>query len=630
MLQAIRDKAQGWIAWAIVILISIPFALFGIQEYLGSSADPVIAEVGGAEIKESELERSMRDFRQSMRATLGEAYRQELFEGEGFRQQVLDRMIVERALRQSADDWNMRVSDAQVRAFIRSVPAFQNEGRFDQRMYDATVRNRGLSNAGFEDLIRQDLVMQQLQSGVRSSAFVTDAQVTEQTRLEDQQRAISFLKIPMAEFNDVTQVSEADAKAFYEQHQQEYRVPERVKLAYIELGPEELAPLVESDEEKLRSYYADHRDQFVVPEERQVRHILVGSEAGDEAAQKALAMSLREQLLAGADFADLAREHSSDPGSAANGGDLGWVNRGLMVKPFEESAFSLELDTLSEPVKTDFGYHLIEVTGKRGGGDATFEDMREEIEVAYRKFQAEDLYFTYFERLADAAYENSDSLEPAAEVLGLTVRKTGWINRGAALPAGIDSAKSANAAFSEDVLGRGHNSEVIELSAEKAVVLRVIEHEVETVRPFDQVREQVISAAASALASDKAAEKGQELIQQLRAGGSLQEVAETHGWKLSEEQISRDSRNVPAEVIDAAYAIMPPVTEGPAYDGVSTAGGDFMIIALTAVTDGEPAQPGEPARVAQQQRLLSQSGAADFEGVTQALRKEVGVVLSPQ
>lgn len=630
MLQAIRDKAQGWIAWVIVILISIPFALFGIQEYLGSSADPVVAEVGGVEIKESELDRSISDFRQSMRATLGEAYRQELFEGEVFRQQVLDRLIVESALRQATRDWNMRISDAQVRAFIRSVPAFQNDGRFDQRMYEATVRNRGLSNAGFEDLIRQDLVMRQLQSGVSNSAFVTDVQVSEQTRLEDQQRDISFLRIPMAEFNDAAQVSDADAQVYYQQHQDDYRVPERVKLAYIELGPEQLAPLVESDEEKLRAYYQDHRDQFVAVEERRVRHILVGAEAGDDAAQKALAMDLREQLLAGADFAELAREHSSDPGSAANGGDLGWVNRGVMVKPFEESAFSLELNTLSEPVKTDFGYHLVEVTEQRGGGNATFEDMRDEVETAYRKFQAEDLYFTYFERLADAAYENSDSLEPAAEVLGLSVRKTGWINRGGSLPAGIDSPKSANAAFSEDVLGRGHNSEVIELSAEKAVVLRVIEHEEETVKPFEQVREQVISAAASALASGKAADKGREIIQQLRAGGSLSEVADASGWKLGEQTISRDSREVAAEVIDAAYAIKPPQAGQAAYDGVVTAEGDYMIIALNKVTDGEPAAPGEAARVAQQQRLLSSLGAAEFEGFTQAVRKEVGVVLSTE
>ena len=626
MLQSIRDKAQGWIAWVIVILISIPFALFGIQEYLGSSADPVVAEVEGVDIKESELERGIRDFREQMRATLGAAYRQEMFEGDAFRKQMLDRLVEQRLLQKTANDWNMRSSDAQVSAYIRSIPAFQNDGHFDQRFYEAAVRNRGLSNAGFEDLVRHDLVMLQMQGGVQNSGFATDSLAAEQARLSGQRRNISFLRIPMAGFNDVDQVSDEDAQAYYQAHPDSYRVPERVKLAYIRLNSDVLAPLVETDEEKLREFFEEHRDQFIAAEERRVRHILVGADAGDDAAQKAKATSLLEQLRGGADFAELARENSNDPGSAANGGDLGWVNRGVMVKPFENSAFSLQLNTLSEPVKTTFGYHIIEVTEKRGGSDATFEEMRDEVETAYRKQEAEELYYNQFERLADAAYETPDSLEPAADILALKVEKTGWVNRGAPLPSGIDSPKAANAAFSEDVLGRGHNSDVIELGPTDAVVLRVIEHEPATVKPFEQVREQVLAQAAAEQASEKAAEKGREIIGQLRSGANLAAIAAEKGWQQRDEEIGRQQRDVPAEVIQATFDEPPPAEGMKQFTGVVSAEGDYIVIAVNSVQDGDPGKADDPSETIRRNKMYTELGRAEFNGVVSALRERANVV----
>jgi len=625
MLQAIKDKAQGWIAWAIVILISIPFALFGIQEYLGSSADPVIAEVEGVEIKESELERGMRDFRETMRINLGNAYRQELFEGDAFRQQILDRMINEALMRETASDWNMRGSDAQVRGYIQSIPGFQNQGRFDKALYEAAVRNRGMSNAGFEDLVRQELVLRQMQNGVQNSSFVTNQMTATEARLARQKRAIEFARVPMSTFNDPQQVTDADAEAFYEANRVNYRVPERVKLAYVALGNSSLMPLVEVDDDKLQTYFEEHQNEFFAEEERKIRHILIDDTVGDSEAQRAKAEELFVQLQGGADFATLAAEHSSDPGSADNGGDLGWVTRGVMVEAFEESAFSLELNSVSEPVKTDFGYHLIEVTEKRGGSDVTFEQIRADVEAAYRKFHAEELFYDYYERLANAAYENSDSLVPAAETLGLEVRQTDWITRTSPLPSAIDNPKVANAAFSEDVLINRHNSDVIEIEPTEAVVIRVIEHEAETTRPFEEVRDQVVEQAAASLASEKAAKKGEETIETLKAGQSLAGIASANGWSHRDVTISRSQRDVPAEVVDAAFALKPPAQEAKGYTGVVAAEGDFFVVVVNNVEYGEAASDGSASETTQAQRMVVDLARAEFDGVLESLRSRASV-----
>jgi peptidyl-prolyl cis-trans isomerase D len=625
MLLAIREKAQGWIAWAIVILITIPFALFGIQEYLGTGADPVVADVDGTEINKNELDRGVRDFRDSMRMALGDAYRQEMFEGEAFRAQILDRLIDETLLRQAASDWNMRTSDQQVSAYIKSIPAFQNNGQFEQRMYEATVRNRGLSNAGFEDLVRQDLIMRHMQGGVRNTAFITDSALAERVRLAEQKRDIGFARIPLTEFRRADAVSDEDARAYYEQNKTDYQVPERVKLAYVRLGVEELAPLVESDEQALREFFDLHRGEFVVDEERRVRHILIGSAAGSDEEQEAKAQALLEQLQGGADFAELARANSDDPGSAANGGDLGWINRGVMVESFEEAAFSLPQGELSGAVKTDFGYHIIQVTETRGGSTAGFEDVRDQVASAYRKQQAEDLYYNYYERLVDAAYENPDSLQPAAELLGLEVQRTGWVTRGGALPEQIDVPKVANAAFSEDVLTRGFNSEVIELGPTSAVVLRIVEHEPETIRPFDQVREQVVQAAAAAMASEKAAQRGQEVLEQLRGGADLAEVAQQQDWSFREAEVGRTQRDVPAEIVAAAFAMQAPGSGAATYAGVVSAEGDYFLIELSKVIDGKLSEDVEPGELARQEGLLADRGEAEFLGLVDALRERADV-----
>jgi peptidyl-prolyl cis-trans isomerase D len=631
MLQAIRDKAQGWIAWAIVILISIPFALWGIQEYLGVGGEREAAVVNGEPITERTLDQRLLDFRQSMRATLGEAYRAELFEGPEIRRRVLDAMIEERVLAENAMDWNLQTSDAQARGFIASIPAFQRDGRFDNAMYEATVRNQGMTAAGFEQLVRQDMVLDQLRAGIRDTAFVTEAQLSDWVRLDRQQRSLAYVRIPAAAYRDQVVVDADALREYYDDNRVLYATPERVRLDYLLLDAATLGDLVEVNEAALREYFDGHRAEFVGREERQVRHILLTLPPDADAAARAEVVAqisaLRDQLQAGADFAELAREHSQDPGSAEQGGDLGWIERGIMVPPFEEAAFSLAPGVVSEPVETAFGYHLVEVTDVRGSTDVTFEAVRDDVEQAYRRFEAENLYFDYAERLAETAYESPSSLVPAAEALGLQVRSTDWVTRSGSLPPPLSSPRIIEAAFSDDVLIEGHNSELIETDEQTAVVVRVAEHEPAGSKPFDEHRAEIEQDYVQREASKLAESRGQALLQQLEAGDTtLATVAADNGWSLQEaDAVTRNDPQLDREVRLQAFAMTPPEGDASAYDGRLAVNGDYLLVEVREVVGGVVDELDEVTRGQLVEETRQQAGSAEMGFLTEALRAEADV-----
>jgi peptidyl-prolyl cis-trans isomerase D len=631
MLQAIREKAQGWIAWAIVILISIPFALWGIQEYLGVGGEPVVAVVDGDEITQRMLDQRTRDFRESMRFSLGDSYNPRMFDDSMLKPQVLDALVEEMVLSKRAADWNLRTSDAQARGFIASIPAFQRDGRFDQVAYDTAVRNRGMSRAGFEQSVRQEMAVAQLRNGVRETVFVTEQELQTRVRLNEQQRSIRFARVPAAAYRDGVEVTEDKLRSFYEAHPDRYRTPERVKLNYLVLDDQRLKGLVDVSEEALRQYFQDHKAEFIAREERAARHILIAVPAGaDEAAEaeaRAEAEDVLTRLRAGADFAALAKEHSDDPGSSGTGGDLGWVERGVMVPAFEEAAFALERDALSDPVRTDFGFHIIQVTDIRGGSDAGFEELRDKVEAAYRKFEAENLYFDYAERLAETAYENSASLTPAAETLGLEIKSSDWVTRDGRLAPPLDSPKVVNAAFSDDVLLEGHNSELIEIAPQRSVVVRVAEHEPAGVKPLEEHRAEIEQDFIERQAAEAAAEAGTKALAALRAGqNSLPEIAEQRGWTFEEPgMIGRDNTELPREIVSEAFSLQPPGSGSARYTGAALAGGDFVVIEVGEALAGELKSLPEARRELLAQQAAGQQADAQMQSLIQSLRERADI-----
>ncbi len=627
MLQSIRDKAQGWIAWVIVILISIPFALWGIQEYLGLGQEPVVATVAGAEVTQRQVEQGVVAERERLRNQLGESYDPEMFPEGILAEQVRDRLIGDLVLLHAADKWGMRVGDEMLKGFIQSQSYFQSNGRFDPQLYQTVLRNNGFSQARYEQTTRQELVSIQLRQSLVNSSFSTERELTESARLLRQQRHISFARIKAEDFIAGVEASDEVVQDFYARNSAAYTVPERIKVAYLVLDLDAIGKQVSVDEDTLRNYFEQNEDQYRTPEERQVRHILVKAdgESGYEALAKTEA--LRVRLLDGEDFAAVAREASDDPGSAGEGGDLGWVQRGMMVEPFENAAFSLQTGVVSEPVLSQFGYHLIEVTDLREPGDTNFDDVRSDVETSYRRRDAENLYFDQAERLADIAYENPDSLKPAAEQLGLEIRTSDWFSRNDP-PEELASPKVIASAFNDDVLVQRLNSERIEVRPELSVVLRVIEHQAERLKRLDEVRDQVVEAYRVEQAAKLAEAAGEAALAELDGGQTLAQLAEQRGWEIETPgAVQRAARRLSPRLLDKVFRLEHPSADRPSFGGVGLENGDYALITLEKVDDGSLDNWAETERERLSGEIRGQLAQGEFQAVVEELRRTSDIQL---
>ncbi len=632
MLLAIREKSQGWFAYAIVTFITIPFALWGVSSYFTGGSNPVAASVNGVEITQRDLDRQVREYRDDMRTVLGASYRPELFDDAILRQQVTERMINDRVLQAAAKDWNLRASDDLIRFYIRSLPAFQSNGQFNMNTYNVTLRNQGMSQAMFEERVRRQLVMDQFRNGVSNSAFTTQHQLSVLARLRDQQRELSYFVVAADKLGKDVEMTEEELEQFYLSNSRRYVVPERLKVEYLLLDPEVVGAQVDVTDDKLRAYYQDHTDEFQVPEERRVRHILISaSETADEAKVKAAeekAASLHQRLTEGESFDALAKEFSDDPGSAEQGGDVGWITRGLMAKAFEDKAFSLEAGELSEPVRTPFGFHLIEVTELKSGGTGDFESLKDKIDEAYRRAEAEQLFFDQAERLADLSYETPDSLAAAAESLGLKIKESDWFDRSGA-PGELASPKLTAAAFSEDVLAENNNSEMIEVDQDRVVVLRVVEHEEEHTRSYEEVQEKVKQGLKAQKSTALARIEGERLVGQLKAGETkLQDAAANGEWTLIESgMVKRNDTRVANEVVQKAFGLPSPQDGKSSFAGITlTNGGDYAVLSVSKVVDGNAENA---AQTAQASRMNSQLGDAQLSALSRYLRDQADVEITP-
>ena len=629
MLQTIRDRAQGWIAWAIVILISIPFALWGIQEYLGGGSQPVIASVNDREITERELDRRYQEFRANLREQLGSAYRPELFDDEKMRKQVLEDMISRELLLQESARLGLYAGDQMVRTLIMSLPRFQKDGGFDQASYERGLRFEGLSSKAFEERMRLRLISSQLSRAIEASEFVTERELNDAVRLRDQQRLFSYLILPVSGFLGEREFSQADIDAYYRAHQDRFRVPEQIKIEYLTLEADGIGAKLEPDEETLRGVFESDQAQFARGEQRRVSHILVTlAPAADQASVKAADQKIKDALARiqeGEEFAVLAREVSDDPGSADAGGDLGFIERGMMDPAFEQAAFSAETGTVIGPVRSRFGFHLIEITGIKAAEVPSFEEQRDMVLEAYRRSEGERLFYDHAERLSDLSYENPDSLEPAANALGLEIQRSDWMDRRGGSGV-LAHPKVVAIAFSEDVLMRGNNSEAVELGPQHVLVLRIVDHKKAYVRPLEEVRAKITELLRREEAADKAREKGEALLARLRAGETLEDIAAETGRELRRpEAVRRDDTMLPADLVSAVFRSPKPAQNQPTYGSAVLQNKDFALFALSEVTGGSASEVDASARGNEKSALQRARGRYYFDHMVQNLREQATV-----
>jgi len=542
-----------------------------------------------------------------------------LIDDNRMRDEVLNRMVRDELVQQASLEMGLRVSDGMVQATLLGMDAFQKNGVFDQTAFERAARQQGLSPAGMMERIRSFLLAQQLPQAIGAGTFVTAYELAESQRLTNQKRELSYFVVPAANYLADGGVSDDQVRGYYETNQADFIAQERVKLDYILLNAAIAGTTVEVNDESLRGYYNSNQEKFGLPEQRRASHILVlVPEDADEAAVKAAKTKIDElvsRLAQGEDFATLAKAESQDPGSATNGGDLGYFSKGVMDPAFETATFSQALDEVGEPVRSSFGFHLIKVTGIKKSEVKPFESAKPEVENAYRKSEGERLYYEMAEKLANLSYDDPDSLESAAQALGLKVEQSDWITReNSAAP--LASPKVRNAAFSEDVLQAHHNSELIEVDNDTSVVLRVIEHEDEMVRPLEEVKAQIVETLRLQNAEAQAKAEAEKRLQAISTGSPLLQVAADFAV-TGPLVVGRNDRQLPFELTGELFRTEKPA-EGASTPGmVKLANGDFAVYVLSAVMQGEADEKGAKLQTAnlrrQMERGLYEEVVADLK-----------------
>lgn len=640
MLLAIRDRATGWIAWIIVILLIIPFALWGIQEYLGGGSEPVVAEVEGREITKNTLSEQVERVLRNADERPGPEEVTQL------RREVLDTMIAETVLVENARDAGMRIPAEQINANLRQIPAFQVDGRFDQQRYLEVLAANRIQPEQFWEQERRNLLRQQLLGAVGESAFATRQEVDEFLRLRDRQVALSYIPIAVTGFLDTVQVGEQEIQRYYEANAEQFKTPAQVKLKYLKLDPAALMASIPVSEAQLREMFEQRQDSLFQPEQLRAAHILIAvpQDAGADAVAeaRARAQQVRKQLAAGEDFAALARRHSDDQASAAQGGDLGAISPGTRSESFELALAELEQGQVSEPVRTPKGFEIIKLVERIPAGRPSFEQARQRLEQEYRRQQAEEQFYRESETLYDLTYENPLSLDVAAKALDLKIQETDWIGRSRSAEGLGAQPEVLRAAFDDELLNGGDladavNSKLIELKSgddqqlNPVVVFRVADYRPSELKPLEQVRAQIAARLRNRAARDQAQERAEAMLARLQAGETLAAVADAEGVERVEAGlVKRNDPSQPAPVLDTAFSLGR-VEDGQArYATASLPGGGTAVLAVTQVQDGNPEAADDNERKFIERLLSRAAGTVETGALIDDMRARADVEVNEE
>ncbi|MFI4968753.1 MAG: SurA N-terminal domain-containing protein [Lysobacterales bacterium] len=631
MLQLLRGKKSGLFVKIALVLITIGFSFFGIEGYFVSRIGSSVAKVGDAEISQDQFRERFNQYRQRMQQMMGPAADASFFEKPEVKRQMLDQLIDEQVLLAANDKLGIAVPAERIRKEILGVPAFQADGQFDPEQYKMLLSAQGMSPAGFEQRVRQDLAMRELPTQIASTALVTDAEVDTYLRLKDQRRDFRYVTLdkPTAA---KTEVAADEMDAYYKAHAPDFMTLERVALDYIELDGSKLDVDLTPDDSVLKDRYEKDKARFVSAEQRLASHILikVAGKGGPDEQKQALAKAdgIESEIKAGKDFATLAKENSADLGSKNQGGDLGWLDKGTTDEAFENALFALNKGEVSAPVLGPEGYHIIELRDVRPGKTRSFEEVKPELAKAYADSERERVYAEKAGKLTDLTYQDPSSLEAAAKELGLSVQKTAlFARRGgegvAANPAVV------KAAFSDTVLVQNNNSDPIELGPDHIVVVRIAEHKPATPIPLDQVRDQVRARIIAEGVSKLARMQAEGLLGKLAGGLTFDQVATAQKLKVEEQKgIGREAANIDSALVKAAFEMPRPQSGKPTNRLVDLGGDRYALIQLEGVADGDPSTLDAKTREAARTTLTQGAGAAAAREFVAALRKDTRIQVS--
>jgi len=628
MLQVIRERAQGVLAWIIIGAICLSFALWGLNSYFSETDEGFQAAlVNDEKVTVYEYRIAYSNEQARMQQMFGDNFDADMFEDQ-IKQTALNRVIDNSLLIQQATNAGMHVSDEQLAQRIQSIGAFLEEGVFSRAVYEQQINQAGESTAGFEYRIRRGLIADQLVNGVIGSSFATNDEIALIVKLRDQEREIGYVTIPVEKFKEDINVSDEEIKAHYDANTDKYKTQEKVQLDYLEMKVEDLMSSVVLGDTELEDYYEEQKERFVTQEQRRARHILI--ELGEDAdAAKQKAQGIYEKAKAGEDFETLAKENSDDLGSANEGGDLGFFAKGIMDENFEEAAYSMNVGDISEPVRSEFGYHIIKLEEIQASTGKTFSEVRADIESEVKKAKAEKLYFDKVEQLANLAYETPDSLESAKIELGLTIKTSPLVGKQGG-PGIFSNRKITDAAFSDDVLIENLNSEVIEISSSHSVVVRLKEHKPSQVKPLEEVKAQITKSLTNEKALAKAESVADSISEKIKSGTAAEDAASELEYSWNEKKwVKRDDSGMPREIVQAAFEIKRIDNESLETKGVKMANGDYALLTLTGVKDGDMTSLSNEEKKQITDGIANASGVDSFTTMLKSLKDEAEIKKFP-
>jgi peptidyl-prolyl cis-trans isomerase D len=626
---------MGVVGWIILGFLVVAFAFFGLNSYLQTDVVNYAAVVNGQEISPGQHQRTYDLLRRRMEEQLGQAFDPGLLDDDMLKATALQQLINQTLTLQAADSEGFAASNEQVAARISAIEGFREDGVFSKEKYEQVLGYQGVRPAEFEQNLKQDIINSQFTSGISATAAVPKQSLSQAFVLEGQQRRFKYLLLPLATFSSSVMVSDEKIATYYEANADAFMTPERVRAQYLELDVATIDPGIEVDEQAIQALYDEQASNYVTPEERHARHILIrlSADADDAATTAALekAYSVVSRLDAGEEFAALAKELSDDPGSAANGGDLGFFGRGIMAPEFENAVYELQPGELSKPVKSPFGFHVIELVEIRPEEATPLAEVRDELTDQLLSSERGDLFYEKSETLSNIAFEQPDTLQGAADELELEIKDTGWVsaNDGTGVAA-HDSVREA--LFSEDVLDNGNNSAAIEIGTDHIVVLRVLERHEAARQPLDAVREQISQLTKNEEARALAAARGKQLVADLQAGdATLASIAATESLEVqTTELITRNVSEPAAAVVAAAFAVRVPATDQPVHEGVLSASGDYIIVALEEVKAGDFSSLPAMAQEQLWSNLNKVHGAAELAAVLSNLKAQATITIPEQ
>jgi peptidyl-prolyl cis-trans isomerase D len=621
MLQNIRDNSQGWIAKTIIGIIVALMAFTGIEAIFQASTNNKqdVAKVNGEEITQSELGQAVDMQRRQLMQQLGKDFDASLLDEKLLRDAALKGLIDRKLLLQGAADSKFAFSEAALDQVILQTPEFQVDGQFNAERFDQVIRQLGYSRMQFRQMLSQEMLIGQVRAGIAGSGFVTDAEVLAFARLEKQTR--DFATVSVKADPAEVKITDDEVKAYYDQHAKEFMTPDQVVIDYLELKKASFFDQVAVKDDELQALY--QKETANLAEQRRAAHILieVNDKTTDEQA-KAKIEEIQARLAKGEKFEALAKEFSQDPGSANNGGDLGFAGPGVYDPAFETALYALNKDQVSAPVRSSFGWHLIKLLGVEAPEVPSFASLKDKLTRELKTQQVEQRFVDATKQLEDAAFEASDLAQPASD-LKLTVHTSAPFGREGG--EGIAANRAVvTAAFSPEVLDEGANSTAIELDPETIVVLRAKEHLKPTQLPLESVATAIRAQLTKERASAAAKTHADELIANLRDGKTpLNQPVDGQAWKVT-EAATRGQEGVEPAVLQALFRMPKPAAKDkPTFTSVTLPDGSLVIVRLNAVN--EAAAPTDDEKAQYRRFLASRVGQQDFAAYRKQLETKAEI-----